>query len=127
MKNTVIIKVIIAIVLIGFFAYIGYLFLRSTNTSSSDLSQNSENSNSKETYTIADVSTHNSSSNCWFVIDNNVYNVTGFINKHPGGAKRITDYCGKDASAAFKNREGQGPHSSLANQMLVDYLIGVIK
>lgn len=53
------------------------------------------------TYTMADVSTHSTKSDCWMVIDDSVYNVTAFVDKHPGG-EVILERCGKDATSYFK-------------------------
>ena len=56
---------------------------------------------SAKTYSLADVATHNNKTDCWFVVNANVYNVTGYENSHPGGAQNITNFCGKDATAYF--------------------------
>ncbi|GFS07568.1 fatty acid desaturase 2-like [Elysia marginata] len=38
----------------------------------------------------------------WLVIDKEVYNITNWARKHPGGSKVITHYAGQDATDAFK-------------------------
>jgi cytochrome b involved in lipid metabolism len=38
-------------------------------------------------YTLRQISVHNSTTDMWLVIDNEVYNVTDFQHQHPGGAK----------------------------------------
>jgi len=38
----------------------------------------------------------------WLVIDNEVFNITNWANKHPGGSRVITHYAGQDATDAFK-------------------------
>ncbi|KAH9524057.1 Acyl-CoA 6-desaturase [Bulinus truncatus] len=38
----------------------------------------------------------------WLVIDGEVYNITNWSRKHPGGPKVITHYAGQDATDAFK-------------------------
>ncbi|GFO18485.1 fatty acid desaturase 2 [Plakobranchus ocellatus] len=38
----------------------------------------------------------------WLVIDGEVYNITNWARKHPGGSKVISHYAGQDATDAFK-------------------------
>lgn len=76
------------------------------------------------TLTAAEVQKHNSASDCWIIISNNVYNVTQYLNIHPGGADQIIPYCGKDATAAFQTQGGQGSHSAEADQQLIPLLVG---
>ena len=72
-------------------------------------------------YTKADVAPHNTSSDCWIILNTNeVYNVTAFLSLHPAGPAPITPYCGADATTAF-NSVG---HSSSAVAMEKTYLIG---
>ncbi|HVM91152.1 MAG TPA: cytochrome b5-like heme/steroid binding domain-containing protein [Verrucomicrobiae bacterium] len=67
-------------------------------------------------YTMADVQKHNSGSSCWTAINGNVYDVTNWINQHPGGPDAILSLCGTDGSSAFNGQHGgQGrPESELA-------------
>jgi cytochrome b involved in lipid metabolism len=49
-----------------------------------------------------DVATHNKPENgLWIIIDNDVYDVTGFVDEHPGGPKILKRSAGKDASKSF--------------------------
>jgi cytochrome b involved in lipid metabolism len=75
---------------------------------------------------MAVVAEHNTSTDCWLVIDNNIYNVTDYIPNHPGGEKEIADYCGKDATAAFETKGGKSgqTHSDQARQILAQFYIG---
>jgi cytochrome b involved in lipid metabolism len=59
-----------------------------------------------KTYTLADVGTHNSAASCWTAINGNVYDVTSWISKHPGGPDHIIALCGTDGSAAFNGQHG---------------------
>ena len=37
----------------------------------------------------------------WLVIDSEVYNITNWARKHPGGSKVITHYAGQDATVSL--------------------------
>jgi cytochrome b involved in lipid metabolism len=52
-------------------------------------------------YTLTQVATHNKKTDCWTTINGGVYNVTSWIDEHPGGADAIISLCGIDGSSAF--------------------------
>ena len=52
-------------------------------------------------YTIEEVSFHNSENDAWIVINNFVYDITDFINEHPGGKDILLQFIGTDASEFF--------------------------
>src|SRR5689334_21727949 len=57
--------------------------------------------NTTDTYTLADVAAHSTKSNCWTAVNGNVYDVTPFIDSHPGGVEAILNVCGIDATELF--------------------------
>lgn len=57
-------------------------------------------------YTAADVAKHTDRSSCWTIVRGQVFDVTGAIDKHPGGADKILGMCGKDATAQFVGKHG---------------------
>ncbi|HVM73938.1 MAG TPA: cytochrome b5-like heme/steroid binding domain-containing protein [Candidatus Paceibacterota bacterium] len=59
-----------------------------------------------KSYTLAQVATHNSASSCWSAINGNVYDLTNWINQHPGGPEHILAICGIDGSSAFNAQHG---------------------
>lgn len=63
---------------------------------------------------------HNSTGNCWLIINSKVYNVTSYLSAHPGGVGAIAPYCGREATQVFAGL----PHSSNANSLLNGYFIG---
>jgi cytochrome b involved in lipid metabolism len=75
-------------------------------------------------YTLAQVTTHNSSTNCWVAIRGNVYNVTPWITQHPGGQEAILSLCGTDGTAAFTTQHSGQPRPE---QELKSFLIGTLK
>lgn len=74
-------------------------------------------------YTLADVKIHNSATSCWSAINGNVYDLTGWVNSHPGGKATILMICGKDGSPLFNNQHGRS--SKVAN-ILARYEIGAL-
>lgn len=71
-------------------------------------------------YTMAKVKENNSASSCWSVINGNVYNLTQWINSHPGGPSVIRGLCGVDGTSSFngEHRGERKPTSTLANYLL---------
>lgn len=45
--------------------------------------------------TSQDVRRHASRGSCWVIISNHAYDVTDFLDQHPGGANTILRYAGK--------------------------------
>ncbi|EPS29129.1 putative cytochrome b5 [Penicillium oxalicum] len=55
-----------------------------------------------KSFTPADVASHNSPDNgMYIIIDNSVYDVTKFVDEHPGGAKILKRVAGKNATKQF--------------------------
>lgn len=52
-------------------------------------------------YTREQVRCHATENDIWIIIDTMVYNMSDFIDLHPGGAFPILEYAGKDATDAF--------------------------
>jgi len=67
---------------------------------------NFQNQFAKKTYSFEEVQIHNSEQSCWSVIRGKVYDLTDWINKHPGGKKAILNICGKDGTKIFVNQHG---------------------
>eukprot|EP00761_Pharyngomonas_kirbyi_P011410 gb/GECH01011435.1/.p1 GENE.gb/GECH01011435.1/~~gb/GECH01011435.1/.p1 ORF type:complete len:124 (+),score=28.50 gb/GECH01011435.1/:1-372(+) len=77
---------------------------------------------SKE-YSQKEIQKHNESSGePWVVIHGKVYDVTNFIDDHPGGDEVILETAGEDATEGFENVG----HSSDAREQLADLQIGTV-
>uniref|UniRef100_A0A0C9RK17 TSA: Wollemia nobilis Ref_Wollemi_Transcript_14037_970 transcribed RNA sequence n=1 Tax=Wollemia nobilis TaxID=56998 RepID=A0A0C9RK17_9CONI len=74
-------------------------------------------------FTMKQVSAHTTKNDCWFVIGGKVYNVTKFLEEHPGGEEVLIEVSGKDATRDF---EDVG-HSTAAKGMMDSYLVGVLE
>jgi alkylation response protein AidB-like acyl-CoA dehydrogenase/predicted heme/steroid binding protein len=55
------------------------------------------------TFTRAEVGQHNSEEDLWIVIDHQVYDLTDFVDAHPGGNVVLREVAGKDATKDFYN------------------------
>ncbi|KAF8138320.1 cytochrome b5-like heme/steroid binding domain-containing protein [Boletus edulis] len=71
----------------------------------------------------AELQTNNTKENLWVAIHGKVYNVTKFIDEHPGGDEVIISEGGKNATEAF---EDVG-HSDEARGLLPDLLVGELE
>ncbi|KAL4794012.1 FMN-dependent dehydrogenase-domain-containing protein [Aspergillus venezuelensis] len=67
--------------------------------------------------TIKDVATHDSRASCWVVIRGQVYDLTSFLNEHPGGAAVILEYGGRDATGVFEAIHPRGAIEQLPREM----------
>ena len=57
-------------------------------------------------FTAAEVAQRNTPSNCWTIINSNVYDLTQWINSHPGGPGVIRQLCGTDGTTSFGGQHG---------------------
>ncbi|EER10021.1 succinate dehydrogenase, putative, partial [Perkinsus marinus ATCC 50983] len=75
-----------------------------------------------KSYTMEEISKHNSRESCWVVIDGEVLDVTGFLPDHPGGDISILNYGGKDATEPFHDIHPAG----IIQKYCPDAVIGVV-
>jgi cytochrome b involved in lipid metabolism len=86
-----------------------------------NISNHSMNHSMKE-YTMGEVSKHNTKDDIWLVIHNDVYDITDFIDEHPGGKSMLVTVGGKDATEYFE--ELHNPR--ILQEVAENYKIGTI-
>merc|ERR1712066_15543 len=78
-------------------------------------------------YSLEEVEKHNvgrgPDKSIWMVIHDKVFDVTKFLDEHPGGEEILIETAGKDASEAF---EDVG-HSTDAREMMEEYFLGDVR
>eukprot|EP00178_Gracilaria_changii_P016845 TRINITY_DN48295_c0_g1_i1.p1 TRINITY_DN48295_c0_g1~~TRINITY_DN48295_c0_g1_i1.p1 ORF type:complete len:359 (-),score=45.01 TRINITY_DN48295_c0_g1_i1:274-1350(-) len=71
------------------------------------------------------VSHHATANDAWVIYKNNVYDITMFLESHPGGADVLYDKLGTDVTDAMSgDQPGSHAHSPFAYKMLSKYKIG---
>jgi 4-hydroxysphinganine ceramide fatty acyl 2-hydroxylase len=75
------------------------------------------------TIPTADVQSHNNEKSCYVTIGTKVYDVTDFLDGHPGGGELVLEYGGKDVTEILKD-EISHAHSDSAYEILDECLIG---
>ena len=73
----------------------------------------------------ADVATRNSAKSCYVTLGTKVYDITSFLDDHPGGAELILE-CGGQDVADVMGDEVSHRHSAAAYEILDEHLIGFV-
>ncbi|MEY5023852.1 MAG: hypothetical protein RL569_765 [Actinomycetota bacterium] len=70
-----------------------------------------------EGISLVEIAQHATREDCWTAIDSTVYDLTPYMQQHPGGAGSLAWLCGSDGTSAFKGQHGseQRPATELAS------------
>lgn len=112
-SNKLIIGIAVVVLLLGG----AYLLSKSQTAPVATAPTNTTSSTTTESaYTLAEVQTHNTTESCWSVVSGNVYDLSSWIERHPGGAGPIKAMCGTDGTATYSGQHGSSrrPASALA-------------
>uniref|UniRef100_A0A5B7AX38 Cytochrome b5 heme-binding domain-containing protein n=1 Tax=Davidia involucrata TaxID=16924 RepID=A0A5B7AX38_DAVIN len=71
-------------------------------------------------FTMQEASQHNTKEDCWIVIDGKVYDVSSYLDEHPGGDDVVLAATGIDATDEFED----AGHSKSARELLESFCIG---
>ncbi|KAH6897414.1 cytochrome b2 [Thelonectria olida] len=72
---------------------------------------------------VQDLSKHNSKSDCWISVHSKVFDITHFVNEHPGGPSVLLKCAGADATESFD--EAHAP--DMLDEMPKDKFMGVLE
>lgn len=70
------------------------------------------------TFTQAQVGAHNSAADCWVIVGDYVYDLTGWIDQTPAVALTVGPACGTDASASFGTGADPVPSDTLSTLVI---------
>jgi len=100
---------ITAVIIIGFILLIIFI---PKNTSAPGTEQQGQG---LAFFTQDEVAAHATESDCYSIVGGEVYELTDWIARHPGGAQDIIDMCGVDATESYDEVHGnkKGTYSSL--------------
>lgn len=138
MKSTIIFLVLVFGLIITIVFSLKYTDDKSTVVSAPEITENTkpveENTSTQnenvetpvvvKAFTLQEVATHKDATSCWTIIRDGVYDLTSWIEQHPGGAENILKICGKDGTLAF---EGQHGGREKQESKLETFLIGNYK
>eukprot|EP01061_Rhynchopus_euleeides_P016301 TRINITY_DN27589_c0_g1_i1.p1 TRINITY_DN27589_c0_g1~~TRINITY_DN27589_c0_g1_i1.p1 ORF type:complete len:321 (+),score=65.83 TRINITY_DN27589_c0_g1_i1:112-963(+) len=74
------------------------------------------------TFTLPEVSMHNKRGNCWVVVNSQVYDVSKYSHKHPGGETILLQHAGSDVTEVF-----EASHPESARFILQGFQIGNVR
>lgn len=78
-----------------------------------------------QTYSSEEVQRHSSEDSCWVIHNNKVYDMTSFVQDHPGGEEYILDHAGQDVTLIMKD-ELSHLHTEGAYEMMEEFLVGTL-
>lgn len=134
-KIILVVSVLVAMGVMGFFI----LNMKNDDSDSSlpndtsGMKHEHEEHDTNGVYTVAEVATYNTKTDCWTIIEGSVYDITEHIETHEGGDE-ILRACGIDGTTLFTQRKttdgeivGSGTgHSNQAMQQLEHHKIGTV-
>ena len=85
------------------------------------VSQNRNDDDDDVLITQAELALHDSPASSWIAIDGDVYDVTAFLARHPGGPRTLLATAGRDASESFRLM-----HPEKVRKMLPSFRIGTL-
>ncbi|RTE79195.1 hypothetical protein BHE90_006329 [Fusarium euwallaceae] len=77
---------------------------------------------SKVTISLNDLRKHNTSTDCWIAIHSRVWDITDFIDEHPGGPEILLEHAGSDATGLYDGVHAPDIIEELSEDKLIGYL-----
>ncbi|XAR53387.1 hypothetical protein NMG60_11021925 [Bertholletia excelsa] len=111
--------IVVVTLVLGLFVGLLFLIPRRSKSDISKVAHSNASSKESKRYTKIEVSLHNKRTDCWIIIKDKVYDVTSYVEEHPGG-DAILAHAGDDSTEGF-----YGPqHATRVFDMIDDFYIG---
>jgi len=85
-----------------------------------------EHSSELPVFNWQEIKKHDQEKDAWVVKDGKVYDVSKFLQEHPGGSSIVVPHLGQDIAEVFED-EDYHEHSDVAHSMLERYQIGYLE
>jgi cytochrome b involved in lipid metabolism len=116
--------IIVFIIGAGFIVYFGRPVMKiappTDYQTASGITGNSagQSQGADQSYSMAQVAEHNTPNDCWSAVNGGVYDLTTWVDRHPGGPDQIIGLCGTDGSDKFNKKHGGGAPAETALALL---------
>ncbi|EFP88585.1 uncharacterized protein PGTG_14790 [Puccinia graminis f. sp. tritici CRL 75-36-700-3] len=68
---------------------------------------------------VQEIENHKDEKSAWVIVEGKVYDVTDFLEEHPGGKKVLLKNCGKDATELFHQYHTKKILKNVAGPMMI--------
>jgi len=77
-------------------------------------------------FSASEVAEHNTTENCWVILNNTVYDITDYLKDHSEKFLDISGWCGQDITEDFTTKAGSGEDHTGGYNVIEKYSVGVL-
>lgn len=120
---------VIALALLAGGGYWAYTTQSKTSVRSRLQNNQIEGQIEQKAYTEDEVGQHNTTSDCWIIVEAAVYDLSGFLEEHQAKNEVFPGRCGTNATDLFTSgpQGSKSPYKDLNPETLPDYQIGKLE
>jgi hypothetical protein len=83
-----------------------------------DIQFTSDNTPGDTPITVSEMALHNTAQDCWVALHGDVYDLTNYARRHPGGPSWVTRVCAMDGTSEYARFHSQSLLRSVAGNMI---------